>query len=490
MEKETLKNRTARGLMWGGIGTGSMQLLNLLFGIFLSRLLSPADYGMVGALTIFSATAGLLAESGFTMAIAHKREATHEDYNSVFWFNLVVGVFLYLLLYLLAPAIARFYDKPGMDAEMTSLARFLFLSFMIGAMAATPSAYFFRNLDVKIRSKIQITAIIVSGTAGIICAICGCRYWGIAVQTVLYSVTNALLLWIHVPWHPTFTFSWAPIAAMLPYSSKQLFTSLFTHFNNNLFSMLLGRFYTMRVTGFYTQGSKWTMMGYSTITGMLNSVALPVLREASHDGDNLDLERVRRVFLKMLRFTAFISFPAMLGLAIIASEVIEISVGAKWLDCVPVMHILCIWGAFAPIATLYANLFNSLGRPAIYMWNTIAQGVTQIVAVLVTYSYGLEIMLWVYTAINIAWLLIWQYFGHKHIKLSYLTAIWAMLPYIGAAVIAMGVAVVAASTFDNIIVTLTIKILVAATIYCLITWLCGSQVFREAITFLRKKHHA
>lgn len=491
MEKETLKDRTARGLMWGGIGTGSMQLLNLLFGIFLSRILSPADYGMVGALTIFSATAGLLAESGFTMAIAHKKEVTDRDYNAVFWFNLVVGVALYLLLYFAAPAIAAFYDKPGMDTEMTHLARFLFLSFLIGALATTPSAYFFRNLNVKIRSKIQVTAILVSGTAGVACALAGWGYWGIAVQTVLYSTTNATLLWIRVPWRPTFSFYWEPIRMMLPFSSKQLFTSLFTHINNNFFSMLLGRFYTLKVTGFYTQGSKWTMMGYSTITGMLNSVALPVLREASEGNtEPVDCERVRRVFLKMLRFTAFISFPAMLGLAIIAREVIEITVGVKWLDCVPVMHILCIWGAFAPVATLYANLFNSLGRPAIYMWNTIAQGITQIIAVLVTYSYGLETMLWVYTAINIAWLLVWQFFAHRHIRLSFFTAVWALLPYLGAAIIAMAVAAVSAITFDNVVVTLAIKVVVATVVYSLITWVCGSQVFREAINFLIKKHHA
>lgn len=132
-DNEKLKTKTARGLLWGGIGSGGLQLLNLFFGIFLSRLLSPADYGVVGALTIFSATAGLLAESGFTLAIVNKKEVTDSDYNAVFWFNIVAGVACYLILYLLAPAIARFYGQP----EMVPLSRFLFLGFLFGSSAGS-----------------------------------------------------------------------------------------------------------------------------------------------------------------------------------------------------------------------------------------------------------------------------------------------------------------------------------------------------------------
>lgn len=154
MTEASLKEKTAKGLFWGGIGNGAMQLLNLVFGIFLARLLSTTDYGMVAVLTIFSAMAGIFSESGFILALVNKKEVKHEEYNSVFWFNISIGASLYLILFLCAPFIADFYHTP----ELTRLARFQFLSFFIGSFGTAPTAYFFRNLMVKERSQIQIAA--------------------------------------------------------------------------------------------------------------------------------------------------------------------------------------------------------------------------------------------------------------------------------------------------------------------------------------------
>ena len=171
MTEASLKEKTAKGLFWGGIGNGAMQLLNLVFGIFLARLLSTTDYGMVAVLTIFSAMAGIFSESGFILALVNKKEVKHEEYNSVFWFNISIGASLYLILFLCAPFIADFYHTP----ELTRLARFQFLSFFIGSFGTAPTAYFFRNLMVKERSQIQIAAILISGITGVSCAYHG---WG------------------------------------------------------------------------------------------------------------------------------------------------------------------------------------------------------------------------------------------------------------------------------------------------------------------------
>lgn len=483
-----LKERTAKGLLWGGIGNGAMQVLNLLFGVFLSRLLSPADYGVVGALTIFSATAGIFSESGFTLAIVNKKRVGDEDYNTVFWFNIIIGAFFYILLFICAPFIADFYHKP----EIAPVARFLFLGFLLGATSTAPAAYYFRNMMVKTRSKIQIAAIMAAGTVGLICACNGMGYWGLAVQTVTYSLLTSLLLWVFCPWRPAVSFSMTSLRELLPFSSRQLLTSLFTHVNNNVFSVLLGRFYGMTQTGYYTQGSKWTTMGYSTIFGMINSVGQPVFRESS-----AERERLCRVFVKMLRFTAFVSFPAMLGLALVSHELIVIAVTDKWLACVPVMHILCVWGAFMPIATLYTNLFNSLGRPGLYMWNTIALGLLQLLCLVASYPFGLMTMLTVYTAINIGWLFVYHYFCSRLTGLRLLRAIGAITPYLLCAVGATAVAWYAARCVSGLtdgaagtvaaLVSLAVKVLVAGGLYLAVLWAAGSVVLRETLGFLRRK---
>lgn len=478
MGEENLKQKTASGLLWGGIGSGGMQLLNLLFGIVLSRILTPADYGIIGALTVFSAVAGIFSESGFTLAIVNKKSVSDADYSSVFWFNLIVGGALYMAMFFLAVPIARFYGQP----EMVALARFLFLSFFIGATATAPSAYLFRNLQNKRRSTIWLVSLAISGVTGVCCALSGMAYWGIAIQTVTYSTCVATLTWLSVKWRPSFSISMAAIRELLPFSVKQIAVSIFTHFNNNFFAVLLGRFYGMTTTGYYTQGNKWTTMGYSTLSGMINSVGQPVIR---HTVD--EPERLLRVFRKLLRFTAFLSFPAMFGLAIIANELIIISVTDKWLAAASIMQILCIGGAFLPLSTLFGNLFNSIGRPGIYMWNTIVLGCCQLAAMVMSYRYGLTVMLITYTTINIVWIFVWQRFATRHAGLRLIDMLSDILPYLVAAASVMAITWFVTAGIGNIYLALMLKVIIAGGLYCLIMWGGKSVIFREAVQFIAQR---
>ncbi len=476
--ESNLKQKAARGLLWGGIGSGGMQLLNLAFGIVLSRILSPADYGIIGALTVFSAVAAILSESGFTLAIVNLREPSDRDYSSVFWLNLGIGASLYAILFFTAPLIADFYHSP----ELTSVARFLFVSFLISAVGTVPAGILLRELRIRQRSTMLLIAVAVSGITGVACALAGMAYKGLAVQTVTYAVTYNSMLWLTVKWRPKMQFSWTSIRTLLPFSLKQMAVSLFTHFNNNIFALILGRFYGMRPTGFYTQGNKWTTMGSTTISGMINSVGQPVMR---HTVD--DPERLTRVFRKILRFAAFVSFPLMFGLGITARELIVIAVTDKWIDAVPVMQILCIGAAFLPLAVVYGNMFNSIGRPGIYMWNTIGVGAAQIVLAVVTYPFGLQTMLTFYVSINILWLIIWQRCASATIGLNFRDALADTLPYMLIAAAVMAVTLLATSSIENIYIAFVSKVLIASTLYCLIMWLTRSVIFRETLQFVLQR---
>lgn len=473
-----LKEKTAKGLLWGGFGYGMMQVLNLVFGIFLSRLLSPSDYGIVGSLTIFSALAVIFSESGFLLAIVNKKSVTHLDYDSVFWFNVAMSLTLYAILWFCAPVIAKFYSEPA----MIPLSRFIFIGFVASGLASTPSAYFFRNLDVKTRTKSQLTALGLSGVAGVISAFAGLGYWAIAIQTVTYTGFNSLMLWVHCPWRPKLSFSFASLKEMLPFSLKQLAVSVFTQFNNNIFSVLLGRFYGMKVTGYYTQGNKWTSMGTVTISGMLLGVGQPVLRQTIDDR-----ERLHRVFRRLLRFTCLVSFPAMFGLDIVSREFIVILITDKWLNSVSVMQILCIGGAFLPLTTLYGNLFNSIGRPGIYMWNTIILGGLQTLSLCATYKFGLTTMLKVYTVINIAWVGVWQLLARREIGLKNRLVIMDILPYLLMAGIVMGGVALLTAPIESLWLKLGAKIILGGGLYILAVRLFRPEDFQEALDFLHRK---
>ena len=418
-ENQSLKEKTAKGLFWGGFSNGIQQLLNLLFGIFLARLLTPSDYGMVGMLAIFSLIASSIQESGFTAALVNKKEVTHNDYNAVFWFNAAISLSLYLLLFLCAPLIADFYDTP----ELTPLARYSFIGFFIASLGISHSAYLLRNLMVKQRALSSVIGLTVSGITGVTLAYFGFSYWGIATQSIVYVTINTACYWHFTRWRPSLQFNFTPIKEMFGFSGKLLVTNVFNHINNNLFSVILGKFYSEKEVGYYNQANKWCGMGQLFISGMINGVAQPVLTKVSDD-----LERQKRVFRKMLRFTAFVSFPAMLGLGIVSEELIIITITDKWYSSILIMQILCISGAFAPIAYLYQQLIISKGKSRIYMWNTIALGIILLSSVLLAHSYGIFTMLTAYVSINILWLLTWHYFVHLEIGLKLRHALMDILP--------------------------------------------------------------
>lgn len=478
MAEPSLKEKTASGLFWGGLSNGVQQLLNLFFGIFLARILNAEDYGMVGMLTIFSLIAGSLQESGFIAALANKKNITHQDYNAVFWFSSGLSLCLYILLFLCAPLIADFYHTP----ELTPLARYSFFSFFIASLGTSQNAYLFRNLQVKQKTMSSIIGLIVSGIIGITMAYNGFSYWGIATQNLIYISTTTACYWYFSPWRPTLHINLTPLKGMVSFSTKLLITNIFNHINNNLFSIILGKFYSEKEVGFFNQANKWNSMGYSFIAGMVTNIAQPTLVQVSDDKD-----RQLRIFRKMLRFTAFISFPLMLGLSLIAPDLIVIAITDKWIESARILQILSIGGAFIPLATLYTNLIISKGKSNIYMWNTICLGTLQLVSMLLLYPYGIYTMAAFYIAINISWLLVWQYFARREIHITLLMAIKDIFPFFIIALATISATYLITQNLSNIYLSMITKILVAAILYIGIMWASNSVTFKECLNYLFKK---
>ena len=427
---ETLKDKTAKGLVWGGINNGATQVLNAIFGIVLARMLTPDDYGLIAMLLVFSTVATALQDSGFVIALTNKRDATHEDYNAVFWFNIVVSFLLYALLFLVAPLIADFYSEP----ILTPLSRYFFLGFFIASFSIVPRAILFRQLRQRELAITGLTSLIISGAVGITMAYNGYAFWGIATQTLTFNFCITILSWYFSKWRPTlhsslFTLNsslFTPLRPLLGFSSKMLLTYIFNNINNNIFSLLLGRLYNKTEAGIYSQAQKWNVMGSNTITGMVQGVAQPTFVQM---GD--DKERLCRAFSKMLRFTCFISFPAMLGLALIAKEFIIVTVTEKWLPSASLMQLLCVAGAFLPIATLYYNMIISRGKSNVYMWNVIIQGCVILASLLAVHYIGggVRVMVMTYVIIIITWTAVWHSFVNRLIGYGWLRAMNDMLPY-------------------------------------------------------------
>ena len=478
MTEQSLKDKTAKGLFWGGVSNGVQQLLNLLFGIFLARLLTPADYGMVGMLTVFSALASILQEGGFISALTNRKKIEHNDYNAVFWFSLLMGTSLYALLYMCAPLIAEFYQQP----ELTSLARLSFLSFLISSTNVAPRAFLFKQLRTKENAIISFCSLTLSGMIGIMLAYKGFAYWGIAIQTIAFTTGTTILSYYFSGWKPSLRIDFTPIKEMIGYSSKLIVTHTFQIINNNLFSILLGKFYNEREVGYFNQANKWSTMGYTTINGMLTSVAQPVLSTLSDDkGRQLNALR------KMLRFTAFVSFPAMFGLSFTSHELIVLAVTDKWLPSANIMQILCIGGAFIPFSGLFSQLMLSRGHSSTYMWNTIALSLSQLFCAYLLYPYGITPMLYAFISINIGWTFVWLHFIQKEIKLSLPNFLKDISPYFLLSIACIFAGSFITEPIENIGLRLIGKISIVGLFYIAILWKANSTILQESIHFIFKK---
>lgn len=475
---ETLKEKTAKGLFWGGISNGIQQLLSLFFGIFLARLLTQADYGMVGVLTVFSAIASALQEGGFIAALNKKKEVSHQDYNAVFWFTFMCSAALYVLLFLSAPLIARFYDEP----VLIPLSRLLFVGFVISSLNIAPRACLFRNLRVKENTFIQLCALIVSGIVGITLAVCGFAYWGLVVQSLVYVTVITALSYVCTGWHPTLPVTFAPVREMIGFGSRLIITNMFNIVNHNLFSNVLGRFYPMSVVGSYSQANKWNQMGHNLITNMLNGVAQPVFTKVEEDKD-----RQLKVFRKLLRFTALITFPAMFGLSIVSKELITITITERWMESASILSLLCVYGAFVPVSNLFSNLLVSRGHSSIYMWGTVSLCLCLFVAVIAAHPLGFGWMLRIFVSINILWLFFWSYFVHREIGLRAVDMLKDILPYLLLSALLVSMAAWIIGPIRNLYLSLFLKIIFVAGFYALILWKARSVIFRESVEFILKK---
>jgi O-antigen/teichoic acid export membrane protein len=478
MPEETLKRKTAKGLFWGGINNGIQQLLGVIFGIVLARILNAEDYGVVGMLAIFTGIAGAIINSGFSVALTNKLNATHKDYNAVFWFTVFAGLILYFTLFFAAPLIARFYHRE----ELKSLSRVVFISFFFSGVSTVSFTVMFKQLMVKQQAIIDIISFSVAGVVGVLLALNGKAYWALAVQSVVYICLGSILRYIISPWRPTLNINFSPLKEMFSFSSKMFLTSIFQQIQGNFFSVLLGKFYDATQLGYYSQGYKWMGMGSQLISGMINSVAQPVIVQAGNER-----ERQTRIFRKMVRFAAFVSFPAFVGLAFAGKEFILITIGAKWLPSVIYLQIACAMGLITPFVTLYIQVIISHGKSNVYLWGIVATGILQVLILLVMYPLGIINMLAGYIAVYFISLFFWHYHGKRLVDITIISFIKDSGPYLLAIGISVLIALFCTSGIENLYLLLASKIVLTAIIYISLLWLLNSTILKEIVLLLKEK---
>lgn len=474
----TLKEKTAQGLLWGGLNSGIQQLVGLAFGIVLGRLLAPSDYGMMAMISIFSLVATALQDSGFRTALTNIEHPKHEDYNSVFWFNIIMASSLYVILFLAAPLIGEYYHTP----RVVPLCRYAFLSIVIASFGTAQSAYLFKHLRAKQQAEAGALAVILSSMTGVGMAFAGMAYWSLATQGLVYVGINTLLQWHFSPWRPSIHgITFAPVRRMFRFSCKILATTIMTHVNNNVLNILLGHYFTPRDTGNYNQAYQWNTKCYSLVQSMVAQVAQPVLVSLNGEED-----RQKDVFRKMMRFTAFITFPLLFGFGLVAKEFIVTAIGEKWLASAQLIQILCISGATMPLSTLFSNMIISKGRSGTFFWCTFTLGLVQIATMIMIWPMGIRTMVIAYTLLNTSWLLVWLFFVRRLIGYGYWMFFCDVMPFALAAAGVMGVAYVVTMPLSNLIALLISRFIIAVVLYYVVMKLARVKILAECERFVKR----
>ena len=495
---ETLKEKTAKGLFWGGMNNGVQQLLGLAFGIILGRLLDPSDYGMTAMLAVFSVIANELQSSGFKTGLINLKSPRHEDYNAVFWFNILAGAVIYVILWFAAPLIADYYHQP----KLIPLSRYVFLGFVFSSFGMAQSAYMTKQMQIKQIAKSGMTATLTSSLISVTMAALGFGYWALATQYLAYIAVNTLLLWYFSPWRPSFPRSeecgvrsenslFSPLKKIFPFSFKIMLSAIFTQLNANVMNLLLGRYYGETNTGHYNQAYQWSSKGYLLVQNMLKQVDQTVL-VGLHD----ERERQLQVLCKMMRFTAFIAFPLLFALAMVSHEFIVLAIGEKWAFSASLLPYLCLCGAFMPLSTLLTDAVISHQRSDIYLWSTVALGVLQIVLMVSLWRQGIYVMVIAYTLLNIGWMFVWHVFVRRLMGYRLLAFLKDIVPF---ALAAAGVMVVTYFLTEFIVdsllftddylklwVLLLSRVIMATALYLIVMRVAGAVILKECLAFIKK----
>ncbi len=476
-EVDSLKYKTAKKFLVGGFSNGLQQVIGAIFGVFLARLLTPADYGMVAMITIFSVIASSIQESGLISGIANKKTVGKEDYNAAFWFSISISGVIYFILFFSAPLIAAYFETPA----LTNLSRLCFLSFLISSFSIAPNAYLYRNLKVKERAIAAMSGMIIANSVAIIMAYYGFAYWGLAVQTVVYSIVTTILFWKFSGFKPYFSYNLNPIKDLFGYSSKIIISNVFLQVNNHIFSLILGKYYTPKDVGNVTQANKWSLMAQSVLTGMVGTITQPILNQVSSSE-----ERKTRVFRKILAFTSFIAFPALFCLSLISKEFTLIVLGAKWINSIFYMQVFFIGGAFLIVSSVFSNFILSTGKSNIYMWSLISYGILQITILLLCKPFGIETMALTACSLQISWLFVWFLFSKKHVKYTFGNLSFDIFTYAAMAACAVALSYLISSFIENIYISIFVKIICSFTIYALLNRVFLPTILLELIDNLKK----
>ncbi|NAW68161.1 oligosaccharide flippase family protein [Vibrio sp. V30_P3S12P165] len=375
----SLKQKATAGLKWSAIERLATQAVQLLVMLLLARQLGPQAFGLVGMLAVFIAISQVFVDSGMTSALIRKLDRTEEDFSTAFYFNIVVAIICYMLLYLTAPSIARFYQQP----ELIELARVLGLVIMVNAFAVIQKAKLTIVMDFKTQAKASLLSVLLSSFAALMTAHLGFGVWALVVQTLTFAICNVLLLNFFHVWWPKSRFSSQSFNDLFGFGSKLLLSSLLDTLYQNIYQLVIGKQFNAIDVGYFTQANQLVRTPAATMSIIIKNVTYPLL-----SGIQQEPKRLNNAYLLIIRLAAVIAFPLLIGLATVADILLPLVLGEQWQPAVILVTILSIGFLLYPIHSINLNYLQVKGRSDLFLKLEIIKKTITTLMLLITIPYG------------------------------------------------------------------------------------------------------
>lgn len=470
-KKYSLNRKTTLGFIWSFMDLIGNQGIQFTIQIILARILLPSAFGLIGMILVFISISKSVIDSGFTQALIRKQDADQDDYSTIFYFNLFVGILIYVILFISAGSISEFFNEP----KLVLILRILSLSLIIESFAIIQRVFLIRAVDFKTQTRINVIAGIVSGAIAIFFAMRGYGVWSLVIKTLSMNFVQVLLLWFSNRWAPSLKFNLESFRGLFGFGSKLLVSGLINTIFKNIYIIVIGRFFSTTDLGYYTNAVKLRDVAVQSLTTSVRRVTYPVLSNIRHDET-----RLKNGFKRVIITSSYIIFPFMVGIAAVSHSLINLLLGDKWLPLVIYLQLLSFAGMLYPLHSVNLNILEVKGRSDLFLILEVVKKAVTSILIIIALWFKLGILGLVSTAVLTSYiaLLINTYFSAKEINYSVKDQLKDLMPiFIISLVMGLVVYLIGMSLPFNALQKLVLQVCIGILLYLGMSKLVGIKEF-------------
>ena len=475
-----LRRKTTNGVIWSAVERYSVQGVQFLLQLVIARLLTPHDYGLIGMLAIFMALSQVFIDGGFSNALIQKKDRNEDDYCTVFYINLGISIFIYILLFICAPFIALFYNQP----LLTLITRIYSLNLIINSLVAVNKVKLVVAIDFKTQSKISLGAAVSSGVVGIACAYYGMGVWALVVQMLLNSLLNVFLSFYYVRWIPQLLFSLVSFHKLFKFGSKLLMASIISSIYSNVYNLVIGKQFSSATLGLYTRANQFASFAGTNVSGILQRVSFPILSEIQDDN-----ERLVSAYKRYIKVSTWATFPIILGLCGVAKPMVIVLLTEKWAACVPYLQILCLAVLWDCITLVNLNLLYVKGQSGWVLKLEIIKKTIAFTILVFSMFYDMYIICIGQALYSIIALYLNTYYTNKLFHYGFFSQMLDLMPQLLLALVMM-----VSCLFISAIISIPLVSLIVSILLGIIIYLAGSRIlniygYQEFSQLIKERIH-